>query len=135
MTTSLTVIDPKILAIIKGSFDKSGLPLPFVKEIFLMDCHVAGTSHLDLSQVEPSLTLDAPLILKREPDNRHDPMAIQIFEEHGNRIGYVPKAKNEVVARLMDAGKLIFGKLFAKDWEGYNNNWLKLQIKVYMRDL
>ncbi len=100
-----------------------------------MDCHVAGTSHLDLSQVEPSLALNAPLILKREPDNQHDPMAIQIFEEHGNRIGYVPKAKNEVVARLMDAGKLIFGKLLEKDWEGYNNNWLKLQIKVYMRDL
>ena len=135
MTNSLIVIDPTILAIIKGSFDKSGLPLPFVKEIFLMDCLVAGTSHLDLSRVEPDLALDAPLIFKREPENKFDLMAIQIFEEHGNRIGYVPKAKNEVVARLMDAGKLIFGKLFEKNWEGFNNNWLKLHIKVYMRDL
>lgn len=135
MTNSLIVIDPTILAIIKGSFGKDGLPMPFVKEIYLMDCHVAGTSHIDLSQVEPGLTLDSPLIFKREPDNQHDPLAIQIFDEHGNRVGYVPKTKNEVTARLMDAGKLIFGKLFEKSLEGYGGKWLKLQIKVYMRDL
>jgi len=135
MTNSLITIDPKILAIIKGSFGKDGLPLPFVKEVFLMDCHVAGTTHLDLGQVEPGLILDGPLILKREPDNKYDQLAIQIFDEHGNRIGYVPQAKNEVIARLMDAGKLIFGKLIQKSWDGANNSWLRLQIKVYMRDM
>jgi hypothetical protein len=134
MTTTLAVIDPTILAIIKGSFGKDGLPLPFVKEIYLMDCHVAGTSHLDLSLVEPCLAIDSPLILKREPDNQHDQLAIQIFDEYGNRLGYIPKAKNEVTARLLDAGKLIFGVLCEKNWEGHSHNWLKLQIKVYMRD-
>ena len=135
MTNSLIIIDSTILSIIKGSFGKDGLPLPFVKEIYLMDCHVAGTSHLDLSQVEPGLVLDSPLIFKREPDNQYDPLAIQIFDEHGNRIGYVPKTKNEVTARLMDAGKLIFGKLFEKSLEGYGGKWLKLQIKVYAGDV
>ena len=135
MTNTLVAIDPTILAIIKGSFGKDGLPMPFVKEIYLMDCHVAGTSHLDLSQVEPGLSVDSPLIFKREPDNQYDPLAIQIFDEHGNRVGYVPKTKNEVTARLLDAGKLIFGKLFEKSLEGYGSTWLKLQVKVYMRDL
>ena len=134
MIQSLTVIDPAILAIIKSSFGKDGLPLPFVKEIYLMDCHVAGTSHLDLSTVELGLTLESPLIFKREPDNRHDPLAILIFDEHGNRLGYVPRAKNEVTARLMDAGKLIFGRLAGKGLEGYDGTWLKLQVRVYMRD-
>ena len=135
MTHNLTAIDPTILAVIKGSFGKDGLPMPFIKEIFLMECHVAGTTYVDLTDIEPKLVADAPLVFKREPGNPHDSLAIQIYAEHGDRIGYVPKAKNEVLARLMDAGKLIFGKLVSKGWEGYDGKWLKLQIKVYMRDL
>ena len=134
MTNSLVIIDPKILAIIKGSFGDDGLPLPFVKEVFLMECHVAGTTHLDLKDVEPGLLTDSLLIFKREQDNPYDPLAIQIYDEHNNRVGYIPKAKNEVIARLMDAGKLIFGVFCEKNWEGHSHNWLKLQIKVYMRD-
>ncbi len=132
---NIAVIDPTILALIKGSFGKDGLPMPFVKEIFLMDCHVAGTTHLDLSHIEPDLTIDSLMIFKREPDNPHDPLAIQIFDEQGNRLGYIPKTKNEVTARLMDAGKLIFGKLTEKGWDGYGGKWLKLQVKVYLREL
>jgi hypothetical protein len=32
----------------------------------------------------------------------------------------------------MDAGKLIFGKLERKEWQ---NDWLKADIRVYMRDM
>ena len=37
----------------------------------------------------------------------------------------------EVLARLMDAGKLLFGRLEAKSWVG---GWLKLEIRVFLRD-
>ncbi len=43
----------------------------------------------------------------------------------------VLQKKNEVLARLMDAGKLIFGKLEAKEWI---DDWLKLDVRVFMRD-
>jgi hypothetical protein len=56
-----------------------------------------------------------------------------IFEESGQRqLGYVPRAKNEALARLMDAGKLLFGRVESKDWRG---DWLKIEARIYMRDL
>ncbi len=131
MSDSLVPFDKSILALLQDSFGKDGLALPFVQEIFLMQCHVAGTSHLDLEEVEESLEPTDLLLFKREPDNPYDELAILIFDQSGNKLGYVPKAKNEVIARLMDAGKLLFGKLEKKNWF---DEWLKLDIRVYMRD-
>lgn len=131
MSSELVPFDPKMLALLNGSFGKDGLALPFVQEIFLMQCHIAGTSYCDLDEIETALHISDLLIFKREPQNPHDELAILILENSGNKLGYVPRSKNEVLARLMDAGKLIFGKLEAKEWIG---DWLKLEIRVYMRD-
>jgi hypothetical protein len=125
-------IDPAMLALMKGAFGKEGLPMPFTKEIFLIDTHVAGTTHRDVKDVEPNLTTGNLLCFKRDPKNKHDELAIKIHDEKGNELGYVPREKNEVLARLMDAGKLIIGKLEAKEWHG---NWLKLTTRVFMREL
>lgn len=97
----------------------------------LIECHIAGTSHRDLKAVEPSLALGAFLVLKREPANPHDALAIMIFNEAGHHLGYVPRAKNEALAHLLDAGKLLFGKLEAKAWIG---DWLKFEARIYLRD-
>lgn len=121
-----------MLAILKGSFTDGGLPKPFIKEIFLLHCNVAGTSFLELEDIEETLLINDILILKREPNNQYDKLAVLILDQNGNKLGYIPKEKNEVLARLMDAGKLIFVKLEAKEWQG---SWLKLTIRVYMRDI
>lgn len=132
MPDSLVPFDPALLALMRGSFEKDGLPKPFVREIFLMQCNVAGTSYCDLEAIEPGLEIAGFLAFKREPNNPHDELAILIFDQQGNKLGYVPKAKNEVIARLMDAGKLIFGRLEEKQWF---EAWLRLDIRVFMRDL
>lgn len=131
MSDPILPFDPSLLALLNGSFGKDGLALPFVQEIFLMECHVAGTSHCDLDEVEKEIKVSDILVFKREPENKHDDLAILIFDQLGNKLGYVPRAKNEVLARLMDASKLLFGKLETKEWLG---SWLKLDIRVYMRD-
>ena len=131
MTNGIAVIDPAKLALIKGSFGKNGLPLPFVKEIFLLQCHVAGTSFKDVETIAPGLNEGHFLTFKRDAKNEYDKLAIAIYDEVGNNIGYVPRDKNEVLARLMDCGKLIFGKIKEKQWV---NNWLKIDIKIFMRD-
>ena len=59
-------------------------------------------------------------------------LIIVIFDTKGQKLGYVPRDRNEVIARLMDAGKLIFGKLERKQWR---DDWLKADIRVYMRDM
>jgi hypothetical protein len=72
------------------------------------------------------------LVLQREPTNQYDPLAIMILSTAGHHLGYVPRAKNEVLARLMDAGKLLFGKLETKEWV---ENWLKLEVRIYLREI
>ncbi len=114
------------------AFGKDGVPLPFVKEIFLMECLVAGTSHIGgIEEKTSEIASGALLGFLREPDNPHDSLAIQILNQHNLRIGYVPRQQNEVIARLMDAGKLLFGKVESKKQEG---TWIKIGIKVFMRD-
>ncbi len=130
--SSLVTIDPALLALIHGSFGKDGGLLPFTKEIMLIECQIAGTSHRDLKEVEPSLLAGSLLPLKREPSNPHDPLAIMIFDEAGHHLGYIPRAKNEALARLMDAGKLLFARLESKRWEG---EWLCGEVRVFLRDL
>lgn len=131
MDQSLATIDPALLALIHGSFGKDGALMPFAREIMLVECQIAGTSYRDVKSFEPLLTPGALLVLKREPSNPHDALAIMILNEAGHHLGYVPRAKNEALARLMDAGKLLFGKLEAKAWVG---DWLKVEARIYLRD-
>ncbi len=57
-------------ALIKGSFGKDGLPLPFVREIFLLECHVAGTGFRNLADIESDLEPGDLLTFKRELGNK-----------------------------------------------------------------
>ena len=132
MTQAMVKVDPKYLEIIRTSLDKTGLPKPFVQEVELLNCNIAGTTFLDLEDIEPKLKKHQLLVLKREPKNEYDGNAILILTEDGQKLGYVPQEKNEVLSNLMDAGKLLFGKLNEKTWV---DNWLKLDVQVYLRDL
>ena len=100
------------------------------KEILVLECLVAGTSFRKLQDLEPELISEVKLEVKRDNKNEHDKMAVELLFNK-NKIGYIPKEKNEVIARLLDAGKSFFGILHAKEWEG---NWLRLDIKIYLKD-
>ena len=132
MSQAIIKIDPKYLEIVRTSLDKTGLPKPFVQEVELLNCNIAGTTFLNLKDIEPKLKKNQLLVLKREPKNKYDDKAILILTEDGQKLGYVPQEKNEILSRLMDAGKLLFGRLDEKNWFG---RWLKLDIQVYLRDL
>ena len=132
MSQAIVKIDPKYLEIVRTSLTNKGLPKPFVQEVELLDCNIAGTSFLDLDDIEPKLKKHQLLMLKREPNNEYDSNAIIILTEEGQKLGYVPQEKNEVLSKLMDAGKLLFGRLDEKNWV---DDWLKLDIQVYLRDL
>ena len=129
---SLVPIDPALLGLIHGSFGVGGVLMPFAREIMLVECPIAGTSHRDVKAADGDIQQGTVLVLKREPGNPHDALAIMIFTEKGHHLGYVPRAKNEALARLMDAGKLLFGKVESKQWLG---DWLKVELRVYLRDL
>ena len=131
MSQAIVKIDPKYLEFVRTSLDEEGLPKPFVREVELLNCNIAGTTFLDLDEIEPELRKHQLLMLKREPKNKIDDKAILILTEDGQKLGYVPKKKNEVVSNLMDAGKLLFGRLNEKTWV---DTWLKLDVQVFLRD-
>ena len=113
---------------------KSGvMPAPFIQELFLMECDIAGTGYVDgIEKICDSLPEEAILTFVREPKNPHDVFAIRIDSANGEKLGYVPRRKNEVLARLMDGGKLLYGKILKKE---IVNDWVNIRIKVFMRDL
>ena len=114
-------------------FSKGGIPVPFVKEILLLETEIAGTGFVkDIEQKTAMLKSGTALEFRRDPKNKYDSMAIQILNEKKERIGYVPRRFNEIPARLMDAGKLIFGRVREKDVKG---NWHCISIQIFMRDL
>jgi len=62
---------------------------------------VAGFRFHDGPEHLSSLKVDGTLRMVREPANPHDHHAVALFlEDH--RIGYVPRARNPTIARLLD---------------------------------
>ena len=121
-----------LIGIMHGKDGGLSIPKPFERDIFLFDTYVAGTTHIEgIEELEPHLNIDDRLEFFREPDNQYDKQAIVIKTADGVKIGYVPQNDNVIFARLMDAGKLLFGKITAKEKKG---SWVKLGIKVYLHE-
>lgn len=122
----------ELVGLFHGKGGDLTIPKPFERDIFLFETHVAGTSHVEgIEELEPLLKVDDKLDFFREPDNAYDKQAIAIRNAHGVKIGYVPRQDNIVFSRLMDAGKLLFGKIAYKEMQG---SWLKIQIKIYLHE-
>jgi hypothetical protein len=101
-------------------------------EILSLECIVAGTTFIkNPNEIDDKLKPGQSLDLKREPDNKYDSFAIAIYNAQGEKLGYIPREKNEMPARLMDAGKWFYGKVLDKTWEG---NWLKIDIEIYLKE-
>lgn len=121
-----------LIGLMHGKDGGLSIPKPFERDIFLFDTYVAGTTHIEgIEELEPHLNIDDRLEFFREPDNQYDKQAIVINTADGVKIGYVPQNDNVIFARLMDAGKLLFGKITAKEKKG---SWVKLGIKVYLHE-
>ncbi len=122
----------ELVGVLHGKGGALAVPPPFGRDIFLFDTIVAGTTHVEgMAELEPSLLIGERLDFFREPHNLHDPKAIVIKTALGVKIGYVPQADNAIFARLMDAGKVLFAKIAAKELVG---NWVKIDIKVYLQE-
>lgn len=121
-----------LVSLLHGTNGELVIPKPFEKDIFLFDTYVAGTTHIEgIEELEQYLNVEDKLDFFREPDNKYDEQAIMIKTVNGVKIGYVPRQDNVIFARLMDAGKLLFGRISAKEKKG---NWIKISIKVYLHE-
>ena len=131
MSNIIKIDDNNIVNILnnKGTLD---IGKPFSQEIFLIEVHIAGTTHIDnIDVLEPELTEGVEVQFFREPNNQYDSKALVVKDKEGNKLGYIPKDKNEILSRLMDAGKLLYGKVKTKEKIG---DWVKIEMEVYLKD-
>lgn len=90
----------------------SDVPMnPFEKEIRLASFMVDGTLYGEqLRGLAIKLREGTDVKFFREIDNPSEPYTIRV-EAVGRKIGYVPSAIAEIPANLMDAGKLLYGRI------------------------
>jgi len=112
-------------------YSKGELTMPYVQEILLINCYIAGTYYSNAREFEQALNKGDKLKLIREPNNKYDNLAILVKDSADNKLGYMPRVKNEVIARLMDAGKVIYAIIDEKLVEDYH---IEIKISVFMKD-
>lgn len=112
--------------------DLPSVPKPFERDIYLFTTHIAGTGYIENIEIFlENIALDEALEFYREPKNAYDEFAIAVKTKQKEKLGYIPRKDNPVFARLMDAGKLLFGKVKSKERKG---RWHKIEIDIYLKD-
>lgn len=103
---------------------------PLIREIYLFESYVAGTTHLKDPTVLEEVRAGDRLRLLRE-NNKYDKNAILLFTETGKKLGYVPAKDNLIFARLMDAGKKLTAKITSIETE---DSFHYISIGIYLVD-
>jgi len=71
--------------------------------IVVQSSPLAGFRHYEAANLWTDIQVGDTLTLVREPANPHDPNAVRV-EWRTFKLGYVPRAQNEAVARQLDRG-------------------------------
>ncbi|MCL1847718.1 MAG: HIRAN domain-containing protein [Coriobacteriia bacterium] len=134
MSEIVRIDSGNIVQILGGA---SGLGLhvgaPFDDPIYLVDVHVAGTTHVDnIDVLVEGLSVGDRLSFQRDKDNPYDKLAIRVMNHNDVRIGFIPCDKNEILARLMDGGKLLYGEIMEKAL--IDRHWNKITMRVFLDD-
>lgn len=109
---------------------------PFSRNIFLLKTNAAGCHYVEnIEQHLKEIEIGQKLTLLREPRNPVDKRAILIMNGD-QKLGYIPRRQNEILSRLMDAGKYLFATADDKltDREDAEFYYAALTISVYMQD-
>lgn len=98
------------------------------KEIWLFDFYVAGYKYYEGYKALFTLKPGDEVILKREPENKHDDQAIEVYSKDGYKLGYVPMESNIVPVNIMDNNIPVIAKV--KEIDKYADDWEKIFVSV-----
>jgi hypothetical protein len=132
MNELIRIDETNIVSVLNSS--KSGLDIgkPFSRQIYLISASVAGSYYVDdIYDLLDKIKIGAKLRFVREPDNKYDELAILVKDQDDNKLGYVPRKKNPILARLMDAGKLVYGTV-----KTINNDdsYINIEMEIFLDD-
>jgi hypothetical protein len=83
---------------------------PVHARIVVQSSPLAGFRHYEAPNLWQEVRTGDELTLVREPDNPHDRNAVRV-EWRGYKLGYVPRAENEAVARQLDRGTRLVARI------------------------
>jgi hypothetical protein len=132
MSEIIRLDDTNILAFLSAKAGGLNIGKPFSRQIYLISASIAGTYYVDnIDDLLEEIEIGTMLRFFREPDNQYDELAILVKDQNDNKIGYVPRKKNPILARLMDAGKHIYGtvKKIHND-----DSYINIEMEIFMDD-
>ncbi|MFO1345343.1 MAG: HIRAN domain-containing protein [Rhodocyclaceae bacterium] len=97
--------------------------------ILVQSSPLAGSQYYALSSVWGEIRPGDKLLLKREPENRHDANAVRV-EWNGHQLGYVPRAENRALAAAMDRGDKVEARVARM--KRHRNPWQRVEFEVYV---
>jgi hypothetical protein len=107
----LPVSVPGLQHLMRQTFDRKAIDLPFGEDIYLRCLPIAGLAYHEASAATAELISGAKVVLKREPANVHDQYAVAVLSQKGRMLGYLPRRENRILARLLDAGKQLIARV------------------------
>jgi hypothetical protein len=96
----------------------------------LCNCPVAGFQYHEGPNLLSSLRNGQRLLLRREPDNPYDPLAIAVRTESGKKLGDLPRRLNEIPARLMDDGHRLAAVIVAVDQGALLWEMVEMEVRL-----
>jgi hypothetical protein len=97
--------------------------------ILLQSSPLAGFQYHEGKRLWSQMKVGDPLALVRERDNGHDRNAVRV-EWQGHMLGYVPRADNAAVARLLDRGAQLRARIVRL--QDSRSPWERVLFEVYL---
>ncbi len=98
--------------------------------LLIQSSPLAGSQFHSLPDVVDRIRVGDALTLRRQPDNPHDPNAIQVLWQ-GHMLGYVPRRENKGVARALDRGDPLTARVVALRPD--ESPWRRLRFEISTR--
>lgn len=115
---------------------KGNMPMPFSRDIFLMNTMINFLVNDESIEGIRELKREEKLKLLLETKEINGTKEIIVLDSKGRKLGAIPRAKNEVLYNLMDAGKALFAVVkdgsFGEAFE--EDSLIDVFIDVFMCD-
>jgi hypothetical protein len=132
MSEIIKIDESNILTVLNAKTSGLDIGKPFSRQIYLISASIAGTYYVDnIDDLLEEIEVGTMLHFVREPDNKYDELAILVKDKNDNKMGYVPRKKNPILARLMDAGKRIYGTV--KEIHN-DDSYINIEMEIFMDD-
>lgn len=91
------------------------------------EIYITGFQYYDGPEVADMLETGLMLRLKREPHNRWDHSAVEVYAGEA-KLGYLPCTENQTIARLMDSGIRMKASITELDPEAFPYRSVKMEV-------